>query len=90
VYSDDLSMSGAAGAGDSAQRAAAALAAGCDFILVCNDPVAADRILDRVRWTPGPQFAARCERVRARGPAPSIARLSDDATYCQARADLCR
>ena len=48
VFSDDLSMKGAASVGDFPERARLAQQAGCDMILVCNNPAAAEQILDNV------------------------------------------
>jgi len=46
IISDDISMHGASFAGNHLSRTKAALSAGCDFILACNDPKAAMSILD--------------------------------------------
>jgi beta-N-acetylhexosaminidase len=46
VFSDDLSMEGATSVGNFSQRAKVALNAGCDMVLVCNNPTAAIEVLD--------------------------------------------
>lgn len=66
VVSDDLGMAGAFVAGDVVARAEAAMAAGCDMILVCNEPADVDALLDRWRPAPAPQLAARAARMAAR------------------------
>jgi beta-N-acetylhexosaminidase len=66
VFSDDLEMVGAHSAGDIVARADAALAAGCDVVLLCNDFAAMDDLL--ARFAPSRQSALerRWTLMRAR------------------------
>ncbi len=66
IFSDDLNMAGAALAGDIVQRAHAALAAGCDMALVCNNPEAVRRLLAEFRYDMPPLSRARLMRMHGR------------------------
>jgi beta-N-acetylhexosaminidase len=66
IFSDDLSMAGAKARGDIVARAEAAAAAGCDMVLVCNDPDAVGELLSRWRPAAQPDLARREARMAHR------------------------
>jgi beta-N-acetylhexosaminidase len=66
VFSDDLSMEGAAVAGGPPERARAAIGAGCDIVLLCNNPKGLDELLESLKDV---QLSKpeRLERMRKQG-----------------------
>ncbi len=67
VFSDDLAMKGADAVGGYPAKARAALAAGCDMLLVCNDRQGALEVLAALEAEPPARDgAARLARMRAR------------------------
>ncbi len=70
VFSDDLTMQGAIDAnsdeqGSIVESAQRAIYAGCDIVLVCNQPSLADELLDGLEFEPNEVLSAKLSRLVA-------------------------
>jgi len=91
VFSDDLSMGGAAFAGTVPERARRAIEAGCDLLPICNDRAAVLATLDELGGAADPLSQVRLVRLHGR-PMPPRAELQQSARWleCRAAVDHCR
>jgi len=84
VFSDDLSMEGARTFGGITARAQAALEAGCDMVLVCNDPAAVDTLYGSFDYKMPPVSLVRLARLHGRSGAETMVKLREEARYVAA------
>ena len=80
-------MAAAEHAGGFAERAEAALAAGCDMILVCNHPQGAEQVLQALESYASPTSQMRLIRMHGRHR-QSRARLHQDPRWSAALAAI--
>lgn len=84
IFSDDLSMQGVAHFNSITARATAALEAGCDMVLVCNDTQAADTLLASLQWDISATSMARLAHMHGKQHFASMTKLREDKDYVQA------
>ncbi len=84
IFSDDLSMEAATAGGNVTTRALAALNAGCDMILLCNQPAMLDELLANLKWTISAQSISRLARMHGQKNPASLDVLHENTAFVKA------
>lgn len=91
VFSDDLTMQGASVMGTMPERVAAALQAGCDMTLICNNRSGVLETLERLKFEPDPLAGIRLARLRGRTQLSRAELLASERWHASRQAiDECR
>lgn len=88
IFSDDLTMEGAGAAGGYGDRIRAAMEAGCDMGVVCNNREGAKAVLaalEKQGFRPDPQSSRRLERMRGKPAIKSWAELEQSPRWQETR-----
>lgn len=87
IFSDDLGMKGAGFMGDFVERSETAIQAGCDLLLLCNEPEGVVQVLDGLKYTPS---SAQKERYMSLMKRKTVTwqELENNTFYQQARVEL--
>lgn len=90
IFSDDLGMAGATVAGTMTERAHAALDAGCDMVLVCNDRAGAIEVIEALetRIEESQANSAKCYELLAKPAGMTLSVLRNHPRWHAAQAIL--
>jgi beta-N-acetylhexosaminidase len=78
IFSDDISMAGAEALGNYTRRAEAAITAGCDMVLICNNQEAAIKVLQTLEIESNPASQLRLVRMHGRKQSMTLPELHKD------------
>lgn len=87
IFSDDLSMQAAHAVGDFPERVDAALMAGCDMVLICNNEQGVDRVMRSIAGYESAVSQVRLARFHGRKTVP-YADLRKSETWKRAVSDI--